>query len=183
MGKQYDNVIEMVKDISKDSEFNNALEREIKTRQISKTLFAMRCKSGLTQSQIARKIKCSQGRVSKIENSYDIELTIKDLVDYCSVMDMRLDIGFSSIGLTLADRVKFHYYKIRELLDKILGLAKGDKTIEIGAEKFAKEAFVNISVGLLECLRKGKLEKTDAFPIYVSEPMNLEGDKKLVNKD
>ncbi len=183
MGKQYDNVIEMVKDISKDSEFNKSLEKEIKTRQISKTLFAMRCKSGLTQSQIAGKIKCSQGRVSKIENSYDIELTIKDLVDYCSVLDMRLDIGFSSIGLTLADRVKFHYYKIRELLDKILSLAKGDKTIEIGAENFAKEAFVNISVGLLECLRNAKLEKNDESPIYVSEPMNLEEDKDLVKKD
>lgn len=183
MGKQYDNVIEMVKDISKDSEFNKSLEKEIKTRQISKTLFAMRCKSGLTQSQIAEKIKCSQGRVSKIENSYDIELTIKDLADYCTAIDMRLEIGFSNLGLTLADKVKFHYFKIRNLLDTMLGLARGDKTIEAGVEKFAKEAFVNISFGLLECLQKAKLEKNDESPIYVSEPMNLEEDKELVKKD
>lgn len=183
MGKQYDNVIEMAKDISKDSEFNKSLEEEIKSRQISKTLFAMRCRSGLTQSQIAKKMKCSQGRVSKIENSHDKELTIKDLVDYCSVINMRVEIGFSNLGLTLADKVKYHYFKIRNLLDRMLSLARGDKKIEAGVEKFAKEAFVNISFGLLECLQKAKLGEKKESPIYVSEPMNIEDDKELVKKD
>ncbi|MCR4293698.1 MAG: helix-turn-helix domain-containing protein [Candidatus Kuenenia sp.] len=186
MGKQYDDVIEMVKDLSKDSEFNKSLEEEIKSRQISKILFAMRCRGGLTQSQIAKKMKCSQGRVSKIENSYDKELTIRDLIDYCSAINMRVEIGFSNLGSTLADKVKFHYFKIRDLLDRMLDLARGDKTIEAGVEKFTKEAFVNISFGLLECLRKPKMEKTEESLLYVSEPINSEDfsdDKELIKKE
>ncbi|MBE7444682.1 MAG: helix-turn-helix transcriptional regulator [Planctomycetia bacterium] len=174
MGKKYNTVLGMVNEISEDKDFNKSLEKEIKGRQISKTLFSMRCKRGLTQSQLAEKAHFSQGKISKIEKSFDTDLTMKDLAAYCSALNMRVEIGFSDMRITLADRVKYHYFMLKTLLDEMRGLAKGDKTMEAGVEKFTREAFVNITFGLLACLQKAKPEEEKGETIHVSNPINLE---------
>jgi transcriptional regulator with XRE-family HTH domain len=58
------------------------LEDEIRDKQIFKILFALRCKKEMTQEQIAQKIGGTQGKISKIENAYDKDLSMKDLKRY-----------------------------------------------------------------------------------------------------
>lgn len=183
MGKKYNTVLGMVNEISGDKDFNKSLEKEIKGRQISKTLFSMRCKRGLTQSQLAEKAHFSQGKISKIEKSFDTDLTMKDLAAYCSALNMRIEIGFTDMRMTLVDRVKYHYFMLRNLLDKMRDLAKGDKSMEEGVKKFTKEAFVNISFGLLDCLCKVHFKEEKKEPIHVSNPINLEDFPKNIKNE
>jgi transcriptional regulator with XRE-family HTH domain len=174
MDKQYKSVVEMLKDVSDNNDFNKTVEKEINTRQISKALFAMRNRACLNQKQIAERMKCTQGKVSKIENAHDMDISIGDLVNYCSAVNMRLEIGFSDTRLTMVDRVKYHYFHLKKLLDKLIEIAKGDKAMERGVEKFAHEALVNISFGLIECLAKAKGKQESTSTLHVSTPVNLE---------
>ena len=174
MDKKYTGVLEMINDISDNKDFNKSLEKEIKGKQISKTLFSMRCKRGLTQAQLAEKTNFSQGKISKIEHSFDTDLTIKDIAAYCSALNMQVEIGFSDMRITMGDRVKHCYFELKNLLDEMRNLSKGDKTMEEGARKFTEEAFFNISVGLLDCLRKVHFKEAEKGHIRVSNPIDLE---------
>lgn len=174
MDKKYTSVLEMINDISDDNDFNKSLEKEIKGKQISKTLFSMRCKRGLTQAQLAKKANFSQGKISKIEHSFDTDLTIKDIAAYCSALNMRVEIGFSDMRITMVDRVKHCYFELKNLLDEMRSLAKGDKTMEEGVRKFTEETFVNITVGLFDCLRKVHFKEERKGHIRVSNPIDLE---------
>lgn len=171
----------MIEDISDDKDFNESLKKEIKGKQISKVLFAMRCKLGLTQSQLAEKTNLSQGKISKIENSHDMDLTMKDLVKYCSALNMQVEIGFSDMRMTMADRVKYHYFELKNLLDEMRSLAKGDRAIEEGVKNFTTEAFLNVSSGLLDCLCKVHFKEKKKELIHVSNPINLENFTEVKN--
>lgn len=164
----------MIKDSTEDKEMVQSLEDLINSKQISKTLFALRCRANMSQSDVAKKMNCSQGKVSKIENAGDTDLTIHDLVQYCSAVSMRLEIGFSDERMTMVDQVKYHYFRLRKYLDNMREMARGDETMEKGVESFTKEAFMNISFGLLECVQKASNIKLPVQPLHVSTPVTME---------
>jgi transcriptional regulator with XRE-family HTH domain len=173
--KQYSSVLDLVKDSSSEKSFAEDLDQEIKNRRISKALFAMRCKAGLTQSDIARKMKCSQGKVSKIENATDMQLSIDDIAAYSSAVGMRLEIGFSDFRMTMVDKVKWHFFQLKRLINDMLKMAKGDGAVERGVAQFTTEAFVNVTMGLADCVRRARPtreEKKQA--IHVSNPVSIE---------
>lgn len=174
MEKQYKNVIELLNDVSDDKEFNKSVEKEINTKQIAKMLFAMRCRAGLNQVEMAKKMNCTQGKISKMENTLDANISVGDLVNYCSAVNMRLEIGFSDARLTMADKVKYHYFHIKLLLDKLIEMAKGDETMERGVQGFLMEAFTNVTQGIMSCLEKTKYKKEIKETLHVSTPVNLE---------
>ncbi len=174
MNKEYSSVIDLLKDVSDDKEFNKSVQHEINSKQISKVLFSLRCKANLTQKVIAEKMNYSQAKVSKMENLCDMDLTIGDIAKYCSAVDMKLEIGFSDMRMTLVDRVKYHFFKLKEMLDKKREISKGDASMEKGVEIFTKEAFFNITAGLLDCLGKIKPRRKKKEIFHVSEPVNIE---------
>jgi transcriptional regulator with XRE-family HTH domain len=148
MNKQFSSVLDMIKDTTDDKEFVKSFEELLNSKQIAKTLFSLRSKANLSQEDVAKKMGCTQGKVSKIENSKDFDLSIGDLVKYCSAVNMRLEVGFSDLRMAMVDRVKYHYFNLKTLFDKMHVMAQGDETMEKGVEKFTKEAFLNISFGL-----------------------------------
>jgi len=174
MEKQYKSVVDMLGDVSDDKKFNESVEREIETRQIAKNLFAMRCKAGLNQAELAKRIGCTQGKISKMENSPDSDISIGDLVKYCTALNMNLEIGFFDGRMRIVDKVKFHYFQLKGLMDQMIEKAKGDEVMERGVEKFTREAFVNINFGLIECLSRAKVKKEIAAPLHVSAPVNID---------
>jgi transcriptional regulator with XRE-family HTH domain len=171
--KQYKSVSELLTDVSDDQDFNKSVEKEIATRQISKTLFAMRCKAGKNQEQVAAAMGCTQGKVSKMENSLDADISIGDLVKYCSAVGMRLEVGFFDHRLKMVDMVKYHFFRLKGLLERMIDMSKGDSAMERGMEKFTREAFLNINFGLLGCLEKAKIKKEIVVPLHVSTPVNF----------
>lgn len=114
MAKSYKNVEEMVKDLSGDSKFRDSVLHEIKSKTISKFLFALRCENNLTQKQLADEINCTQSRVSKIENAYDSNITGKDLLDYGKALNLQLQIGYRrNKKIRIVDLIKYHAFKIK----------------------------------------------------------------------
>lgn len=94
MPRKFKTVKNMIKNLSDDKDFKkNALD-EIEKKSLSKFLFTLRCAHNLTQKQLAEKIGCTQSRISKIESSYDENITIKDLSDYGYVLNLQLEIGY-----------------------------------------------------------------------------------------
>jgi transcriptional regulator with XRE-family HTH domain len=53
-------------------------------------LILARVAAGLTQSQLAARLKCSQSRISKLEDSRDVDLTLGDIQDYAGVVGLKL---------------------------------------------------------------------------------------------
>lgn len=64
-----------------------------KTRLIDQLIVA-RARAGYTQSQLAKKMGCSQSRISKFEDSQDAELTLGDLQAYAQAVGAQLDAKF-----------------------------------------------------------------------------------------
>ena len=61
-----------------------------KTRLVDRLIIA-RVKSGLTQTQLAARLKCSQSRISKLEDSVDAELTLGEVQAYAKGVGMKVE--------------------------------------------------------------------------------------------
>ena len=120
----------MVDSLSDSRKFKERVEKEVKNRQLVKFLIMLRCKESLTQAQIAKKIGCTQSRISKIEGSEDSELSIGDLVDYAKALDLKLEIGYRKPSAKIVDLIKYHALRISAYLNQLVDMAK-DKQDEV----------------------------------------------------
>lgn len=62
-----------------------------KTKLIDQLIVA-RVAAGLTQSQMAAKLRCSQSRISKIEDSQDADLSLGDIQTYALIVGLKLQL-------------------------------------------------------------------------------------------
>ena len=62
-----------------------------KTRLIDQLILA-RVAAGLTQAQLAAKLRCSQSRISKIEDSQDADLCLGDIQAYARIVGLKLQL-------------------------------------------------------------------------------------------
>ncbi len=62
-----------------------------KTRLIDQLILA-RVAAGLTQAQLAAKLRCSQSRISKIEDSQDADLSLGDIHAYARIVGLKLQL-------------------------------------------------------------------------------------------
>ncbi len=91
--KKYRDVSELVRDLS-GSDFADSFDEHLAQRRIIKRLTARRAARGLTQQDVAKKLNCTQSRVSKLESSRDDELSIAEIQCYAAVVGLDLTIGF-----------------------------------------------------------------------------------------
>jgi hypothetical protein len=63
----------------------------VKTKLIDQLIVA-RVAAGLTQSQMAAKLRCSQSRISKIEDSHDVDLSLGDIQAYARIVGLKLQL-------------------------------------------------------------------------------------------
>lgn len=143
MSEKYTSVASAIKGLGTDKKFTSDLEQEISNRTLSKSLFAMRCGAGLTQKQLADRMKCSQSRVSKLEVSPDRAIKVCDLIDYAEACDLDVRIGFHK-PMTLVNWVKHHAFEIKKNLDHLAELAHKDPDIDRGVKGFFPEVFFNL---------------------------------------
>ncbi len=150
MIKDFRNVREMVKGLSEDDKFKESALNEIENKSIAKFLFILRNKHNLTQKQLADKIGCTQSRVSKIENAYNNEITVKDLSDYGEALNLQLEIGYQNKDLKIIDSIKYHAFKIKGYLERLVDLVGGDEALAKGVLEFHLEALRNLAVIILK---------------------------------
>ena len=96
MAKQFKNVTDLITGLSEDENFKKDAIKHISENGLGKFLAFLRCEHRLTQEEMAQKIGCTQGRISKIESAKDDSLSIRDIIDYGNALGIELEIGFRS---------------------------------------------------------------------------------------
>ena len=143
--KQYTSVAEQIAETAESPEFAKQVQRQIARRQIIDHLMALRALRGLSQSDVAKKLVCSQSRISKLENGRDDDLRLGDLDQYVSALGMDIRIVLTRRRRSDFDEVKYHAFSIKRILDKIARLSKGDASMSAGAAKIMAETFYNMT--------------------------------------
>lgn len=171
MGKKYQSVSELVGHLTNDKKLQAEFEREVADKNLAKTLFSMRCSKGLTQADMAKRIDCTQSRVSKLEDTPAADIRVGDLMSYAKALDLNLSIGFHP-EMTSAECVKLHAFEIKRHLDLLAQLAHRDDAIFEGVKKFFAEALDNILSLFTESAKKLPKAPARKHPLLeVSSPM------------
>ncbi len=142
--KRFASVSDMVGHISDDDAFKTGFEEQLQSRQIVKSLAAMRTAKGASQEDIANELGCSQSRISKLESGTDADLQLRDLEAYGRVLGQQFQILVSKRAMPLAERVKYHAFGLRDAFMKLVKLAHKDDEIVQGVAWLHVEAIVNI---------------------------------------
>lgn len=177
MAKAYNNVMEMLDGLKASKDVKEKVEHQVKGKMLSRYLYFLRCANNLTQEEMAKKLKCSQSRISKIETAFDKDLTMGDLLDYANVCNLDAEIGFRDKKVKKVDLIKYHAFRINEYLDELRELAKEDDKLIDAVIDFHEEAEFNLnrlvrkSKNLLgEAKMKKKINKE--AKIYISPPLS-----------
>lgn len=180
MSKKYKNVKDLIEGVFEDPKFKDEAIRDISENGLGKFLFFLRCQHQMTQEELAKKIGCTQGRISKIESSKDENLSIKDFIDYGNAFDLNLEIGFREKKATWVDMVKYHAFKMREYLGYMVRVAKEDESIEKGVLDFHFETLGNVPKMIRDSLSKmlnnrvNRKVSNDKSKVHVSVPIQIE---------
>jgi ribosome-binding protein aMBF1 (putative translation factor) len=88
-GRTYRSVDEMLRGHGYRRVADAVRQLSTKTRLIDQLIIA-RAAAGLTQAQMAAKLRCSQSRISKIEDSNDADLSLGDIQAYARIVGLKL---------------------------------------------------------------------------------------------
>ena len=143
MGEQYTSVGQMVNDLADESFAKAFAERSAKTG-LSRTLFVLRNKAGLTEREVGDRLGWSQSAVSKFERQEIDNIKFGDLERYLNALDMQMSISFFEKGNTVVDQVKCHVFETKHLLDRLATMVGEDEKIAREVAKFFAEYFVNV---------------------------------------
>lgn len=88
--KQYTSVSEVLGDIAPDKNFRAEFDEHIASRRIIKQLISLRAVQGLSQKDIAKKLACTQGYISKLENGRDSMAKLGDLQSFAEALSYKI---------------------------------------------------------------------------------------------
>lgn len=151
--KTYRNVVEMVRDVGGAPEFADDLETHVSERRLVRRLFALRSARGLSQREVAKKMGCTQSRVSKFEASRDEDLSLGDIRAYAKALELTTVLGLEG-GPSAVARVKFHHACIRKEVESLADLDLKDVMIAEGVSRFFGEAALNLLKTLEDATKK-----------------------------
>ena len=97
-GKRYDSVEQLMASAALPPDVVEESRRNEEKRQLTLQLAMMRTKAGVTQAEVAKRLGVTQGAVSKLENGYDDDVTVKHLRAYAEAT--KIQVSFA-VGLPL----------------------------------------------------------------------------------
>ena len=177
-GKQYSNVKDLVNATAKDAEFKRNFEEEFNARKLVRMLSSARASRGITQTELARKLGYGQPRISKIENSRDDSLRVRDIVDYAKALEINIAFHVTGGKRNAADEIKFHAFEMKRKLEELAELADGDAQLIRGITHFFGEAFFNVTNMIVEAAEKLPTPDDDTildvFAVFSSSKSDVE---------
>lgn len=142
--KQYASVTELLRDVVSDEEIHAEFSALVARRQLIKQLIAFRALKGMSQEDVAAKMGCTQGSVSKLEGSNDDEVRLGTLRAYAKAVGCELAACPIPQDITPVERVKCHAFAIKRHTDDMAQLARKDERIAQGVTNFFLELLVNL---------------------------------------
>jgi hypothetical protein len=97
---RYSSVVEMARDLTGDDAFADDLARRLDRKRIVRTLLALRAAGNLSREDVAARIGCTRGRISKLESSLDEDLRLGDLGAYAKALGLNATLVLSREGAT-----------------------------------------------------------------------------------
>lgn len=132
MAAAHESIGEMLKGIGLSQTFQDGFRKKVESRQLTKMLFVLRNRAGITQGELAKRAKWSQSKVSKIENSDDKELSFGDLTSYLGCLGQNLEMSIYPAKAKRVDRIKYHIFLVSRLLNELSELAGDDERMVRG---------------------------------------------------
>lgn len=129
------------------------VESDLKHRVMAHYLYGARSTRGVSQKDIADKMRCSQSRVSKLENSIDAEWSVGDVTAYLDALSLKAQMMILPKDAIIFDEVKCHAFAIRDCLNEMVKMAGDDHAIGIGVSKAHIEAMVNLTSIIVDSLK------------------------------
>ena len=142
--KEYASVSDMIADVSADEKFAREAQEHIDKRFIVHRLYGTRSAKGVSQQEMAKRLNCSQSRISKLENSEDEDLRLGDLKRYLDAIGMNLTVFISKKQWRAIDQIKFHAFRIRDILEHLTQLAKEDPEVAKSVQHCHVETLYNL---------------------------------------
>lgn len=176
--KTYQSTMAMVRETSSE-EYADAFEAKLRRTQFVTWLSVQRNVKGFSQADVAKAIKCSQSKISKIEASEDAELSLGDVTSYLDALGYKLKMVVVPKEATLVDEVKYHAFSIKRIMDQLVNLAQGDATLARGVLQFIGEAALNIMRLLQRSVSQINVPQPSTAPITVesTEDRDLSSDR------
>jgi transcriptional regulator with XRE-family HTH domain len=131
---------------------------------------AIRAAKGLSQKDIAVVMGHGQSKISKLESGIDDDLRLGELAAYLEALGYSARIVVTKPANSIADEIKYHWYCLGKLLDRLLDLAHKDADIAVGIGKFANDVgynFMSRIFGFMKRLPSIAREKTPAVTMQV----------------
>lgn len=132
------------------------VEGRLKSMEIVKNLIQMRAEAGLSQAELAKRMGCTQSRISKIEHSLDDELSIGDLNRYICATGHWSVLTIANTEQTLAGMARHHILLADSLLKKIVELT--------GRLQKAQQKTDSISLEIVSSLLQTLEQVTEKIP-------------------
>jgi len=154
MNKEYTSVSDMLADSSADESLKQDALRRIGSRQVIKRLLALRASRGKSQQEIADLMKCSQSRISKLENGVDDDLRLGDLHDYLHALGHDVSLLVRQQDWQSFQQISFNAGMIRRCLGRLVDVAGGDPAGEGGVSRAHVETLVNLVNTVVDSARQ-----------------------------
>jgi transcriptional regulator with XRE-family HTH domain len=149
-GHRYASVADLLKGEGMSGEVGRQVECLAAETRVVQQLVQLRARAGLTQSELAKKIGCTQSRISKVEASRDEDIPLGIIRDYVKATDSRISFVCGK-PVNHVEAVKAHAFSIKRHLESLADLAKKHDELEPHIQGFFGEAFFNILGILSEC--------------------------------
>lgn len=158
----------LLSDLVKDPAVESRIKENIEKTRMIDFLVAVRCKRGLSQSEVAKRMNVSVSKVSRFEASSDADLRMGELLSYVGAIGIKMSTLFTDDTLPIADRIKHCIFRVEEMLAHLTDLAKScndDKDIVNGIHRFRSEVLFNFLI---------KFKQTgEDFPVFESEESEI----------
>lgn len=142
---RYTNVADIFRDPGMDPEVREEVLKTLESRQAVSQLTAMRMRAGLSQSQVAKQMECSQGKISKFEHSKDDDLTLGKIKAYAEAVQCDFATTVTPKDIEPVDHVKLHAFAIHRHMKDMAKLAHRDEDVAKKVAEFFGEVFFNMS--------------------------------------
>lgn len=149
-GRRYNSVDELIRSEQIPAEIAKGVKKLSDDTRVTRTLAAFRVRAGLTQSELAKKLDCSQSAISKLEAGQDKDLTLGEIKQYSDVLGERLGLGFGP-PMNHVEAIKAHALSMKARMLALTTIANADSEFEKDIQAFFGEAFFNILSILATC--------------------------------
>ncbi len=173
--KRYGNVQDLLADtLGKNNPLTRSIGKRIQSRRLVKKLIVARTQAKISQAELAKKLGCSQSRISKIENGTDDQLRMTDLRAYACALGTGMLLSIGEPRQNAVESIKHHAFQIKHHLDELAALAKKDEQISGGVENFFGETLFNMLQIIEDSAKKlpASAEKEEDIHIYQDRKMD-----------